>query len=376
MSKLKIYQKRGATNYKEKKLITALEKSLTSHFEKNPNLAQEFEPAKNFEELKALYNQYCVEEVQFEETTNDETTQQVGGQEISNEDKHKKFRDSMQETVTPKEDNSAFDNNTSNDNFVDPFNDAEPIVRDYVQDEGQKAQQQKANQTFSEPIDDKQAFEMPSSADEKSTTNKGAKKQQEPSKPLNPKFDEMDNGKKKRSTKRLAKMIVEGACLLAEKGCIWWTTKDITEDKLVQYEIEDTLDLQILLTLEGNQQITVRNWFLDKVRDAQTLFKVSDEDKSDLVDSLYEVLLEKGVAPTPMQELIINSVKTFILDMGLKAFALSSQINSVLTQLKQMKNEEKRANEVFDQQFEQQAQQESNTIADDVLNEETALATT
>ena len=81
--------------------------------------------------------------------------------------------------------------------------------------------------------------------------------------------------------------------------------------------------------------------FGQKVKEADTLFKVSKEDKDDLIDSLYEVMLEKGVAPTPMQELMINAVKTFVLDMGLKAYAMNQQIKSVLTQLTQLKMQQK-----------------------------------
>jgi len=70
--------------------------------------------------------------------------------------------------------------------------------------------------------------------------------------------------------------------------------------------------------------------------EAQTLFKISEPDKNDLVDSLYEVMLEKGVAPTPMQELMINAFKTLVLDMGLKAYQFGAQIKGVLTQLTEM----------------------------------------
>jgi hypothetical protein len=44
-----------------------------------------------------------------------------------------------------------------------------------------------------------------------------------------------------------------------------------------------------------------------------------------------------------MQELIINAVKTFVLDMGLKAFAMQQQIKSVLTQLTLMKGQPQQA---------------------------------
>ena len=130
------------------------------------------------------------------------------------------------------------------------------------------------------------------------------------------------------------------------------------------------MDLQILLTLDDGQQATVREWFGQKVNDAQTLFKVSETDKSDLIDSLYEVMLEKGVAPTPMQELIINAVKTFVLDMGLKALGLSAQINNVLGQLKSMKANTMEANFEEEANFENPATEQQEQVT------ETGLATT
>ena len=139
----------------------------------------------------------------------------------------------------------------------------------------------------------------------------------------------------------MAKAIVFGVCKLAEYGCVWWVTKDITEDKLIEYEINDTMDLQVLLTLDENQQITVRNWFSLQVKTANEILKISEEDKNDLADSLYEVMLEKGIAPTPMQELIINAVSTIVIGLGVKAFAMQQQVNSVLGQLMLMRKEQK-----------------------------------
>lgn len=338
MSNFKVYHKRGATNYKEKKMVTAIEKELGILFEKNPDLASTFKPAKNYEELKALHDKYCVEDAVYTETKNEE-----------NATSHEEFRKALEKTIEPpkKEETSTFGD------FLDPFNDAEPIVRDYVMDdkkllsEPENENNVNTSQTFEEPKDDKMAFELPNSDDEggksKRSANNNRGGEAKASKPMNPSFNEMDGAKKKRSTKRFAKMIVEATCILAERGCIWWTTKDITEDKLAQYELEGQMDLQILLTLENNQQATVRQWLGAKVQEAQTLYKVSDEDKNDLIDSLYEVMLEKGIAPTPMQELIINSVKTFVIDMGVKAFMFNQQIKSVLTQLRDMKRQEDEA---------------------------------
>lgn len=325
---MKVYLKRGALNYKEKRLVSAIEKALEEKIAKEPELAQQFDPARNFEELKALFDEHCVTDTEFIEVPNDKKD--------GSETTHEEFRKSIEDTIEKPAPEKASEPKT----FIDPFNDAEPIVRDYVQSGGLKeeGEQQSTQTEFAEPTTQKGAFEMPSSEDEKGSGGKPEKtKKPEPSKPINPKFDDMSDSKKKRSTKRFAKVIIEGVCLLAEKGCIWWTTKDITEDKLAQYEIDGDMDLGILLTLDDGQQATVREWFAQKVNDTQTLFKVSETDKNDLIDSLYEVMLEKGVAPTPMQELIINAVKTFVLDMGLKAFGLSAQINNVLGQLRSMK---------------------------------------
>lgn len=320
---IKIYAKKGATNYKEKRLIAELEVAVA---QSEPSNLDGF-PAKNYDELKALHDKYCGNFDNYEEVA-----------ETDVEKQHKEFRKGMEETIQPQKEEPASMKSESKP-FIDPFNDAEPIVRDYVLNDGFKTEETEQTKTsFGEPTSFEESFELPSSEDEKSTQkapNK-EKKERKPDAPLNPKFEEMSDSKKRRSTKKLAKMIIDASCLLAEKGCIWWTTKDITEDKLVQYELEDTMDLKILLTLEEGQQITVREWFRAKVSEADTLFKVSKEDKEDLTDSLYEVLLEKGVAPTPMQELMINAVKTFVLDMGLKAYALQQQIKSVLTQLTAM----------------------------------------
>lgn len=329
---MKVYLKKGKRNYKENRLISEIEKAIL----KNPQT--NVTPAYTMEELQSLHDKLCTIDSEFE----DVTSTIKDNSEI--DAKHKEFRKGMEETVV-KESNAKPSTTSS---FLDPFNDAEPIVRDYVLNEGfekESTQPKIEKTTFDEPTNFEDSFDLPSPEEEKSNAKSSPKdkKEKKSDAPVNPKFDEMDNGKKKRSTKKLAKMIVEGACILAEKGCIWWTTKDITEDKLVQYELENTMDLQILLTLEEGQQITVREWFVNKVAEADQLYKVSKEDKDDLIDSLYEVLLEKGIAPTPMQELIINAVKTFVLDMGLKAFAMQQQIKSVLTQLTLMKGQPQQA---------------------------------
>lgn len=320
---MKIYNKRGNSNYKEKRLIAEITEALNKK-------SVPFEPANNFEELQALHDKIVGDFDDYEEVS----------EETEIEKQHKEFRQGMAENMQP--------NNSETSTLIDPFNDAEPIVRDYVLAEDFESKEQSeepVKTTFDEPTSFEESFELPSADDEKSQPKnpKEKKEQKQPAEKINPRFDDMSNAKKRRSTKKLAQMIVQGTCILAEKGCIWWTTKDITEDKLVQYELENTMDLQILLTLDEGQQITIREWFRMKVAQANDgLFRVSEEDKNDLAESLFEVLMEKGIAPTPMQELMINAVKTFVLDMGLKAVAFRSEIKSVLNQLVLMNTESKK----------------------------------
>ena len=101
------------------------------------------------------------------------------------------------------------------------------------------------------------------------------------------------------------------------------------------------MDLQMLLALDENQQITVRNWFAMQVKNANNELRVTEAEKRDMADSLYEVLLEKGIAPTPTQELMIDAVGALVMGLGLKAFAMQKQIASVLAQLTAMRKEQK-----------------------------------
>lgn len=359
---MKFYNKRGKPNYKEKRYLDAIDQAVKNKMKTDPDFGKNIKTANTFEELKELHDRLTTEDAQYEDVTENET---------DIEKQHKQFRDGMADTIETKKDGN------SGQTFLDPFNDAEPIIRDYVMEDGLKDDEGNENKsdpnaTFEEPKSFAESFELPTADDERSGGNNEKQKKSEPKKssPVNPQFDEMSGNKKRRSTKKFAKIIVEGVGLLAEKGCIWWTTKDITEDKLVQYELEDKMDLQILLTLDDSQQITVREWFGLKVKEADTLFKISKEDKEDLIDSLFEVMLEKGIAPTPMQELMINAVKTFILDMGVKAYAFNQQIKSVLNQLIAMK-EQQRSSVIEDTtDFDVKPEVDSNPVIEEVPVEE------
>ena len=78
-----------------------------------------------------------------------------------------------------------------------------------------------------------------------------------------------------------------------------------------------------------------------QVKNANDELKVDEGSKEDMADSLYEVLMEKGIAPSPTQELMIDAVSTLVIGLGLKAFAMQKQIASVLGQLTALRKEQK-----------------------------------
>lgn len=323
---VKVYVKRGNLNYKERKYIQEITKAL-----EEKGITGDFQPATNFDELKSLYNEYCSQDA-----------------EIISETKN-----------PPKQESSSFsasDNDVADDKkFIDPFNDGEVIVRDYVIDESMKSKAASGKTSFDEPSADSK-FELPDDSmidDDKTTSsqpkgnnqqgnmNSGGAKQKEKAPPMNPSFDDMSSSAKKKSTKRLAKAIVFATCKLAEFGCVWYVTKDITPDKVAEYDLKKTMDLDLLLSLDNDQQITVRDWFALQVKNSNDLLKVSEEGKEEMADALYLVLMEKGVALTPTQEAILSFGVHVVLDLGVKAYAMQQQIKSVLNQLIMMRKEER-----------------------------------
>jgi hypothetical protein len=342
---LKIYSKRGVPNYKEKRLVRKLEEALKKKVEENPTFEENFRPATNLEELQALHDKYCVEEVPFEEVED-------------KDEQHKQFRDSIKEGIEDdkddkddkddedvvikedtKKDKKISNNDLGDDDakFVDPFNRDTTIVRDYVMNDGFKeddGNKEPKKTSFDEPQSFGESFQMPGS-------DIGADKQEGPAKkkdktkeqPFNPSYDDMSNGRKKRSTKKFAKYIVEGVCMLAEKGFVWWTTKNITEEKLAEYELSGEYDFNVLLTLETGQEVYVKQWFKQQRLTAEALSKFDKEEKEDLAEVLAEVLSDKGFAPTPMQEFLIIAAKV-LGGKALIAMQMSAGINNVLAQLK------------------------------------------
>lgn len=368
----KVYIKKGNKNYKENRLI----EKLNSVIAKKPELQEQIIPAKNFDELKKLHDKFCIEDASFEEIESKPT-------EI---DMSKKEKPEIDETS-----DFSSDVDSEQGSFIDPMNKAEPIVRDYVIDNELPNSNSKTNSStrtsFDEPMTFEEAFELPSDdeddkkQDSKTSDNSKGDKQQKQQKqqpkeqtPLNPAFDEMNTGKKKRSTKKFAKYIVETICMLSEKGFVWFANKDINEAKLAEYELKDEIDLDLLVSLEDGQQATVKQFFQLQCLRAEELSKIDPEEKQDLIDALAEVLLEKGVGPTPTQELMLIALKIFG-SQAVSLIALKSQTNSLLKQLRAMKAGEIEEEEVIEtptqqpQTFQQPQQQQQEEPQEEELPE-------
>lgn len=325
---LKIYSKLGKLNYKEKKLVSQLEGILAKKLEENPSFT--ISPATNYNELQNMFYKYGVDDAKFEDIKTEKGAK----------------------SESTKETTSVFDDD-DDDTFVDPMNREEPIVRDYVMNNefGGGASTNTTQQTeFGEPMSFQESFEFPT---EETTDNGGGQRGQSPNQnqgvekrpkqtPINPDFDEMSNGRKKKSTKKFAKYIVSAVAMLQERGFEWFATKDINEPKLLEYELNNEMDLSLLLTLEDGQDVTIKQFFRSQCEVAKDLSKIDEGKLNDLSEVLAEVMMEKGVAPTPQQELMLIG-GSILAEQVLKMIAFNSQIKGVLSQLRNM-NSDGRAN--------------------------------
>lgn len=336
MSKVKIYVKRGKHSIAEKKLIEELQDAISKKIESDGSFT--VNPASNIDELKQLHRKYCVTDVEFEDVRDESESDK-----ISVEKEHTDFRKGMEESMSDSDSNL----DVSELKTIDPFNKSNPIIRDYVLKDEYSSEKvtnpygdSSSTTNFGEPVSFNDAFEIPSENNgteqklggSSETQQKQKEKKQEP---LNPAFDDMNASKKRRNTKRFAKYIVETVCFLSEKGFVWFANKDINEGKLAEYEISGEVDLSLLVTLDNGQEATVKEFFIQQCFRAEQLSKISPDEKEDLAETLAEVMLEKGVAPTPTQELLLISIKIFG-GQAVTLFTLKAQTNSLLNQLKAM----------------------------------------
>lgn len=344
MGKIKIYSSstRGNIDYKLKKLIKDLEPIIERKMITDPNFAANFRPATSPEELQRLHSVHFAENATIISEIKNEPN--INSPNMENEN-HKIESNKSSEAAS-----------ISQNQVIDPINEAEPIIRDYVLTDD--AYEKKSSipspdarnndaLNFAEPMNFQEAFDIP--VDDSDDSKLGNKKESEqkqgstqsntqqsaPKKePVNPYFDDQSNQQKKKQTKRMAKYIVKVVVTLLEKGFVWWTTKDINEAKLIELELKGEIDLNVLFALSETEQQTAREFFARMCKDAIAGSKVEPDDIDELTDALFEVLIEKGIAPTPMQNLALVGLQ-IVGAKVLTALGLSAMTNSILSGLKE-----------------------------------------
>jgi hypothetical protein len=332
---MKVYNKRGNTTLKEKAMVRELEKAVTAMQRENPDFS--ITPANNPAELEDLYNQYVVSEAQVEEFTERSTN--------SNETSANAGETSKANASSVKEQTNDSDTDSGRKQ-IDPFNREEPIIRDYVMEGDFDAEtiDGHGKTSFDEPMSFDDSFTIPEAGSQQPSQGRPSKQSEpepesQPSEPMNPNFNDMDSAKQRKKTKRFAKQIVNLTATLIEVGFVWYVSKDINEAKLAEYELNGEMDLSLLLDMPDGQKATVKEFFIGQLGLINEESKINEEDREDLTDALTEVMLEKGIAPTPTQELLLVVARVVGVKM-LSGFAISQSNKSILNQLRGMKNEQ------------------------------------
>lgn len=387
-NKFKILVKKGTQNYKEKKLLNDLQPILERKMLTDSNFATNFKPVNNYEDLKKLHDIYCTENAEIISETPNITNMENKKSVLSNE-KDNDF-----------DKKSNFTESNKNE-FSDPFNEEQPIIRDYVLngDEYTKTplnQQQNVGDNFNEPLTFDDAFSIPTDDDGNNNnnnktinspngsnnstnstsgnnSNQNNQKQNSTTKtpPVNPYFDEQSNALKKKQTKRFAKYITAFVCFALEKGYVWYATKNINEAKMIEYELKNEIDTSLIVTLDGEQQITAKKFFQRMCNEAKIAAKIPQDDQDELADALCDVLLEKGIAPTSSQNLIMVGVQ-ILAKQGTNLFMSVSITNSVITGLKDHKKQQvEDENAAMDDLYNEANKSESVTDKKDIKEVET-----
>lgn len=372
MKKFKILSKRGATSWKEKRLLKDLEPIINHKMATDSGFAANFRPINNYEDLQKLHNTYCTENAEI----------------ISEIPKEKINMSEIKETenvLSNEKDLSVNEKKPDTQDVIDPFNRQNPKIRDYVMSED-PFEKNKHNKpfsenivtTFDEPTTFDDAFNIPDFNDDdknqigdnhsannsqrtsdnnsvsgnRISSNEATKKDTKQT-PINPYFDEQSNQNKNKQTKRFAKYITGFVCFALEKGYVWFATKDINEAKLIEYELKKEIDLRLMLTLDSNTTITAKEFFTRMCSDAKIAAKISDEDQKELADALADVLLEKGIAPTPMQTLLMVGGQ-ILAKQAVNAFTSVSISKNIIQGLKDHKiNEDLEAENLMKDLYEE-----------------------
>lgn len=357
---LRSYDKKGALPYWAKKHAT-LDEALNKIAEGNPEFAKNFKAPASKEEFERMYDKYVNNTVDAEVIS------------ITSEPKEKKEIPSTKpkpENNQPRDDDFYKDETVATDKFgFDDLPQQQARVRDYVKDVGLSASSPDGSAegggatqtTFDEPGSWDEAFKIPSDDEQNifqdeddqasgggnkggSTSSGGSQKsggssggnsgqKRERQAPLNPGFDDMDKGRAKRKAKNMAKLFVSVFCALTETAFVYFVCREISTERLAELEYEGIIDLDKMFDLgEGNLQ-TARDFFIEQNLKAHEYSKISEEEKSDLIHALTELLMEKGVVLTPLQEVLLN-MGAIVVTKGIIGLPMWFQNRALINQIR------------------------------------------
>lgn len=328
----KFYKKKGNLNWKERKIITEIEETIAL----NPDKKSLLYDVTDFKQLEKLRLEIVSEDTGVLDSSESNPT--VSKEEVKD----------VKEPI--KEESMSQDNQRPTKKF-DPFNREEPIVRDYVMEnqfEEEPIAKRSNSQPFSEPQNFAEAFEIPTAESEEEehyvgTASDSGKRGgggssgsgggNSTGSSYSASDDSGDSAKARKRSKRFAKSVVNMVCTLAELGFIWWTSKEINESKLAEYELSGEYDLSQILEMEDQQQVTVKQFFLMQLGTIQEAAKIDDAERAELTDALTEVFIEENIQPSPKYDLVLTALTVFG-KKGLVAYSIQQQQKAVLEQLR------------------------------------------
>jgi|LakMenE18May11ns_1017448.scaffolds.fasta_scaffold9928359_3 hypothetical protein len=136
-------------------------------------------------------------------------------------------------------------------------------------------------------------------------------------------LQDLTPAQKRKSAEKTAEALLNMYCQFVPMPFIKWSS--FSEGKIQKMVFENKIDLS--MQLENN--VSVKDYIDGVNEQAQEVFKVSDETKEEIKDPLVDVLLEQDLALTPTQRLML-AVGGHLVTMGFSAFQLAQNNKQAL----------------------------------------------
>jgi hypothetical protein len=136
-------------------------------------------------------------------------------------------------------------------------------------------------------------------------------------------LQDLTPAQKRKSAEKTAEALLNMYCQFVPMPFVKWSS--FSEGKIQKMVFENKIDLS--MQLENN--VSVKDYIDGVNEQAQEVFKVSDETKEEIKDPLIDVLLEQDLALTPTQRLML-AVGGHLVTMGFSAFQLAQNNKQAL----------------------------------------------